>query len=148
MSCEFKRGEQLALPYFDQRATDLTKQTALSDAYRRYREGELDADELPDLSDIYPDDAALRARMGLQTEPDASAEDALIQACGACHNNVLDQSIRPGALQHRPVAARPQRARHCHRAPEARPLGAGRYAAGRSAAAGHRSARALDRFLE
>ena len=89
----FKRGEQLALPYYDDRATDPDKQAALTDAYRRYRSGELDASELPDLSDIYPDDPALRARIGLQTELDASPEELLIQACGSCHNNVLDQSI-------------------------------------------------------
>jgi hypothetical protein len=89
----WKRGEQLAVPYFEQRATDLEKQRQLTEAYRRFRAGEIDADDLPDLADIYPDDPKLRARMGLQTEPDASAEDALIQACGSCHNDVLDQSI-------------------------------------------------------
>jgi cytochrome c553 len=89
----FKRGEQLAVPYFEQRATDPDKQRQLSEAYRSFRDGELDADELPDLADIYPDDPKLRARMGLQTEPDASAEEALIQACGSCHNDVLDQTI-------------------------------------------------------
>lgn len=89
----FKRGEQLALPYFDQRATDPDKQRALTDAYRRFHDGELDADDLPDLADIYPDDPMLRARMGLQTEPDASPEEVLIQACGSCHNDVLDQSL-------------------------------------------------------
>jgi mono/diheme cytochrome c family protein len=89
----FKRGEQLALPYFDQRATDPDKQKALAKVYRRYHDGKLDAQELPDLADIYPDDPKLRARMGLQTEPDASAEEALIQACGSCHNDVLDQAI-------------------------------------------------------
>jgi hypothetical protein len=89
----FKRGEQLALPYLDQRATDPDKQRALTEAYRRYHDGELAADELPDLADIYPDDPALRAKMGVQTESDATAEDALIQACGSCHNDVLDQSL-------------------------------------------------------
>ncbi len=89
----FKRGEQLALPYYDQRATDPDKQRNLTAVYRRYLDGEIDADELPDLADIYPDDPALRAQMGLQTEPDATAEDALIQACGSCHNDVLDQSL-------------------------------------------------------
>lgn len=89
----FKRGEQLALPYFGQRATDPEKQRTLTAAYRRFHEGELDADDLPDLADIYPDDPMLRARMGLQTEPGASAEEALIEACGSCHNDVLDQSI-------------------------------------------------------
>jgi cytochrome c553 len=89
----FKRGEQLALPYFDQRATDLDKQKQLAGVYRRYHAGELDVHEVPDLSDIYPDDPNERARMGLQTEPDASAEDVLIQACASCHNNILDQEI-------------------------------------------------------
>jgi len=87
----FKRGEQLALPYIEQRATDPDKLAALSAAYKAYREGTLD--ELPDLSDVFPDDPMVRARIGLQTEPDATPVDTLIQACGACHNDVLDQSI-------------------------------------------------------
>ncbi|HKP55848.1 MAG TPA: c-type cytochrome [Polyangiales bacterium] len=89
----FKRGEQLALPYIEARAADPAKQAALSNAYQRHRAGELSDDELPDLADIFPDDPALRARIGLQTEPDASPEEALIQACGPCHNDVLDQSL-------------------------------------------------------
>jgi hypothetical protein len=39
------------------------------EAYRRYRQGELSDDELPDLSDIFPDDPKVRARIGLQTVP-------------------------------------------------------------------------------
>jgi cytochrome c553 len=89
----FKRGEQLALPYFDMRATDPDKHARLTDAYARYRAGELSADELPNLSDIFSDDPYVRAQLGLQTEPDATAPEALIQACGSCHNDVLDQSI-------------------------------------------------------
>lgn len=89
----FKRGEQLALPHFEARPTDPAKQAALSKAYKRYLSGELGADELPDLADIFPDDPAARARIGLQTEPAATAPEALIQACGSCHNDVLDQGI-------------------------------------------------------
>jgi hypothetical protein len=89
----FKRGEQLALPYLEQRAIDVNKQAELARAYQRYRSGELDAEALPDLADIFPDDPHLRAQIGLQTEPDATPEDALIQACGGCHNDALDQSI-------------------------------------------------------
>lgn len=89
----FKRGEQLALPYLETRATDPDKQAALTEAYRRYRAGELSDSELPDLADIFPDDPMLRARIGLQTEPDATPQAALIQACGQCHNDVLDQSL-------------------------------------------------------
>jgi hypothetical protein len=89
----FKRGEQLALPYLEQRASDPEKQAKLTEAYQRYRAGEISAYELPDLADIFPDDPRLRAQIGLQTEPDATAEEALIQACGSCHNDVLDQSL-------------------------------------------------------
>ncbi|HKU40565.1 MAG TPA: hypothetical protein VJR89_20535, partial [Polyangiales bacterium] len=89
----FKRGEQLALPYLETRATDPDKQARLTELYRRHREGDLPDEELPDLADIFPDDPALRARIGLSTEPDATPVDALIQACGPCHNDVLDQSI-------------------------------------------------------
>lgn len=89
----FKRGENLALPYVAARATDPQKQAALSEAYQRYRAGLLDAAALPDLADIYPDDPQTRAEIGLETEPSATPVDALIQACGSCHNDVLDQTI-------------------------------------------------------
>jgi hypothetical protein len=89
----FKRGEQLALPFVDNRVADAAKQAALIDAYTRFRNGALEAEALPDLSDIFPDDPLLRARIGLQTEPGASAQEALVQACGSCHNDVLDQAI-------------------------------------------------------
>jgi len=89
----FKRGEQLALPYVELRATDPDKQAELARTYQRFRDGELTADELPDLADIFPDEPRIRARIGLETEPGATPEEALIQACGPCHNDVLDQSI-------------------------------------------------------
>jgi hypothetical protein len=89
----FKRGEQLALPYFDGRATDPDKLTRVSDAYANYRADPDNAPALPDLADVFPNDPHTRAQIGLQTEPDATPVEALIQACGGCHNNVLDQSI-------------------------------------------------------
>jgi mono/diheme cytochrome c family protein len=89
----FKRGEQMALPYFELRPTDAAKQAALSAAYARYRAGELSADQLPDLGDIFPNDPQTRAEIGLQTEPSATPVEALIQACASCHNDILDQTI-------------------------------------------------------
>jgi hypothetical protein len=89
----FKRGEQLALPYFAPRATDPDKQLQLTAAYRDWRDGKLSSEALPDLADIFPDDAQTRAEIGLQTEPDATAAETLIQACGSCHNDVLDQAL-------------------------------------------------------
>jgi hypothetical protein len=89
----FKRGEQLALPHFDPRPTSPEKQARLTEAYTHYRNGELDMAELPDLADIFPDEPLTRAQIGLEVEPDASAIDALIQACGPCHNNALNPQI-------------------------------------------------------
>ena len=89
----WKRGEQLPLPYFEPRATDLSKQQHLSDVYLRYASGELDAAELPDLAEIFPDDPQIRAEIGLQVEPDALPATLLIEACGSCHNDVLDQTL-------------------------------------------------------
>ena len=89
----FKRGERLALPYFAERVTDPDKQASLTQAYGAYLSGQMAADDLPDLADIFPDDAQVRAEIGLQTEPGATPVDALIQACASCHNDVLDQGI-------------------------------------------------------
>jgi hypothetical protein len=89
----FKHGEQLALPYFAPMPTDPDKQARLSAAYQSYRAGATSAEELPDLADIFPDDPQVRAEIGLQTEPGATPAQALVQACGTCHNDVLDQSI-------------------------------------------------------
>jgi len=89
----YKRGEHLALPHFRADPSDPRKRAALSEAYARFRKGELAQAELPELSDIFPDDPQTRAEIGLQTEPGASPAETLIQACGACHNDALDQTI-------------------------------------------------------
>jgi mono/diheme cytochrome c family protein len=41
------------------------------------------------------DPSYVSARIGLQAEPSAAAAaaDTLIQACGSCHNDVLDQTL-------------------------------------------------------
>jgi len=89
----FKRGEQLALPYIEPRVTDPTKSAQLTAAYQHFRKGELAAENLPDMADIFPDDRDTLARIGLLTEPDATPPAALIQACGSCHNDALDQTL-------------------------------------------------------
>jgi len=89
----FKRGEQLALPYVEPRVSDPAKSAQLTAAYQRFRKGELAAEALPDMADIFPDDRHTRALIGLQTEPDATPAEALIQACGGCHNDQLDQTL-------------------------------------------------------
>jgi hypothetical protein len=89
----FKRGEHLALPHFDMMVTDPAKLERAAASYQSFREGTLAARDLPDLADVFPDDPQSRAEIGLETEPDATPPEALIQACGSCHNDVLDQSL-------------------------------------------------------
>jgi hypothetical protein len=89
----FKRGEHLALPYFDAQTTDPAKLATLTSAYQGYLSGSTSAADLPDFSDIFPDDPQTRAEIGLETEPNATPAEALVQACGSCHNDVLDQSL-------------------------------------------------------
>jgi hypothetical protein len=73
--------------------SDPAKLARLTESYQRFRAGELGEDELPDLSDVWPDDPQTLAEIGFQTEPAATPAEALVQACGACHNDVLDQSL-------------------------------------------------------
>jgi cytochrome c553 len=89
----FKRGEQLPIPHYTERVTDPDKQARLTQAYTSYRAGQLEPKDLPNFADIFPDDPMLRAEIGFQTEPNATPAEALIQACGSCHNDVLDQSL-------------------------------------------------------
>ena len=87
------RGEAIAVPYHDVKVTDLDKLARMTAAYRAYRAGELDPADLPDLRDVYPDDPEQLAHMGMMTEPGADGEQVLLQACGQCHNDRLDQSL-------------------------------------------------------
>jgi hypothetical protein len=89
----FKRGEQLALPFYAPMREDADKLSAFGAAYRAYQDGALAVDDLPDPDALYPEDALVRADMGFSTEPDATPAETLVQACGQCHNDVLDQTI-------------------------------------------------------
>jgi hypothetical protein len=86
-------GEAIAVPYHDVKVTDPAKLARMTQAYQAYRAGDLDADSLPDLRDIYPDDPQQLAHMGIGTEPNADGAQVLLQACGECHNARLDQSL-------------------------------------------------------
>jgi hypothetical protein len=88
-----KRGEAIAVPYHDVKVTDKDKLAAMTAAYLDYREGRLDRADLPDITQVYPDDEELLARMGFATEPGMSGDEVLLQACGQCHNDRLDQSL-------------------------------------------------------
>jgi mono/diheme cytochrome c family protein len=87
------RGEAIGVPYHDVKVTDPEKLVRMTDAYQAHRRGELPREALPDLRDIFPDDPARLAEIGIGTTPGASGEDVLMQACSLCHNDRLDQSV-------------------------------------------------------
>ena len=88
-----KRGEAISVPFYNVKVTDPDQLAAMTQAYSDYRDGTLPRRDLPDIRDVYPDDPELRAHMGLDTEPGLSGEEVLVQACGLCHNQRLDQTI-------------------------------------------------------
>lgn len=87
------RGEAIAVPYHDVKVTDPDKLARYSDAYREYRAGLIEPEELPDLRDVFPDDPEQLAHMGMMTEPGADGAQVLLQACGQCHNERLDPNV-------------------------------------------------------
>jgi mono/diheme cytochrome c family protein len=86
-----KRGEFIPSPYHNVKVTDPKKLKRMTAAYQAYQRGELAMEELPDLRDVFPDDHARLAAMGISTEPGLSGEEVLIQACSQCHNERLNQ---------------------------------------------------------
>jgi mono/diheme cytochrome c family protein len=89
----FRAGEAPAPPYQHERVADDAKLRALATQYQAYLAGTLSKGDLPDLSDVLPDDAQRLAEAGFGVEPDASGPNLLLQACAACHNQTLDPSI-------------------------------------------------------
>jgi hypothetical protein len=87
------RGEAMTVPYHDVKVTDPEKLAAMTSAYQEYLRGERAPADLPDIRDVYPDDPALLAAMGFETEPGLSGEEVLVQACSLCHNERLDPSL-------------------------------------------------------
>lgn len=88
-----RRAEAITFPYHDVKVTDPDKLAQMTEAYRAYREGELAREALPDIREVFPDDALRLAEMGFTTRPGASGEEVLLEACGMCHNPRLDQSL-------------------------------------------------------
>jgi len=86
-----KRGEFIPSPYHNVKVTDPDKLARATEAYQAFKRGELAMEDLPDLRDVFPDDHAKLAEMGISTQPGLSGEEVLIQACSQCHNERLNQ---------------------------------------------------------
>ena len=89
----YRDGRAFAPPYHHERITDPDKLAAATAAYQAFLAGEIERDELPDISDVLPDDRGRLAQMSFAVEPDATEERLLIEACGECHNAGLDPSL-------------------------------------------------------
>ena len=87
----FASGEAIPPPYHGVNVSDPGQLKEMSDAYAAFRNGENEADELPDIRNTFrPDD---KWAMGFGVKPGSSAEQILTQACAQCHNGKLDQSV-------------------------------------------------------
>ncbi len=82
-------GEFIPVPYHDVKVSDPDKLKYLTDAYRRFREG--DPADLPDMRRVFLDDA-LEA-MTFYPKSGASGREVIVQTCAQCHHPNLDQSI-------------------------------------------------------
>lgn len=85
------RGEFIPPPYHDVKVTDPAKLLTATSTYRKVVDGKLSKAELPDIRDVFLDDA-LEA-MTMRTKKGASGREVLVQACAQCHNPRLDGSI-------------------------------------------------------
>jgi mono/diheme cytochrome c family protein len=88
-----KRGDTIALPYYDVKVTDPTKLARMTASYQAFRRGEITSAELPDLRDVFSEDPMRLAELGAATEPGLDGKGVLLQACSQCHNSRLDQGL-------------------------------------------------------
>jgi hypothetical protein len=82
-------GEFIAAPYHDVKVTDPAKLAAMSDAYRRFKDGS--ATDLPNIQDVMLDEG-LRD-MGFAPKKGLNGRELLQQVCQECHNSHLDPEV-------------------------------------------------------
>lgn len=84
-------GQFIAPPYHDVKVTDPQKLASMTKAYQDFRSGVLDKNLLPDIRQIFPDEA-LRD-MGFMVKAGLAGQQLLMNACAQCHNSKLPQNI-------------------------------------------------------
>jgi mono/diheme cytochrome c family protein len=98
-------GVAIPPPYHDFRVTDAAKLAAMTDAYNAVRGGSMPADQLPDITDVFLDEAL--PDMTIRPRPGATGEEILRQMCIQCHNSRLDQTISRAKFNVEDLAAIP-----------------------------------------
>jgi len=86
------RGEAIPVPYYNVKVTDPDKLVRMTAAYRAFLAGELERERLPDIRDVFPDDAQRLAEQSFGTDPSLDGRATLVSACSLCHNSRLDQT--------------------------------------------------------
>ena len=84
-------GNAIAVPSYDANVADPTKLAAMTDSYAALRLGTAIRDRLPDIRDVLADAEA--RPMGIAPKADLDGQGILMQVCGQCHNDRLDQSV-------------------------------------------------------
>jgi hypothetical protein len=84
-------GDAIPPPYHDAKAYDALKLSGAADAYRSATTGALPLASLPDLRDVFLDDALVE--LSVRPPPDASGREILVQMCKDCHNASVDPTL-------------------------------------------------------
>jgi len=85
------RGEFIPVPYHDVKVTDELKLKSMGDKLDQYTNGLLPVADLPDIRQVFLDEAA--RDMGFQVKAGLDGAGIITEACAQCHNSKLDQTI-------------------------------------------------------
>jgi hypothetical protein len=88
---EFVKGRTIPPPYHDVKVTDPEKLAKMTAALVGIRNGTMPREMMPDIRDIFPDEA-LR-NLGFGVKEGLSGAEIITQACAQCHNSKLPQNI-------------------------------------------------------
>lgn len=89
----YVRGQAIAPPYYKNRISDPSKLASMTAAYQSFRSGSIQSQQLPDIREIFPDDAKSLSEMGFRAKPGLDGKTLFANMCMQCHNSSLDQTI-------------------------------------------------------
>lgn len=80
-------GEMISVPYHQISPYDPQKVTAASESYKAVMSGTAAADTMPDMTDVFLDEAL--ADMGFTAAPGLDAKQIVMHRCGTCHDGTF-----------------------------------------------------------